>query len=78
MIASAEYSITHNSTRHIVVVHEEFEKIEAQIIRDSELIRDAVISGTVEITAMGYNTKTGLLSPLRHLVNQDAAGIAAP
>ncbi|MBS3069215.1 hypothetical protein J4441_02515 [Candidatus Micrarchaeota archaeon] len=78
MIASAEYSITHNSTRHIVVVHEEFEKIEAQIIRDSEIIRDAVISGTVEITAMGYNTKTGLLSPLRHLVNQDAAGIAAP
>lgn len=75
-IASAEYSVTHNQTRHIVIVHPQHAQIEAQMIRESDIIRDAVLSGEVEITTMTYNPKTGSLAPVRHLVNQDATSIA--
>lgn len=73
-IASAEYSITHNNTRHIAIVHGQYEKIEAQMIADSQIIREAVVRGEVEITAMQYDPKSGVLTPLRHLVNQDVQG----
>lgn len=75
-IASAEYSITHNKTRHIVIVHPQHEQIEAQMIAQSEIIRDAVLCGEVEITTMEYSPKTGRLTPIRHLVNQDAQSVA--
>jgi len=75
-IASAEYSITHNETRHIVIMHPQHAQIEAQMIMESDIIRDAVLAGEVEITTMTYNPKSGSLTPIRHLVNQDASSVA--
>lgn len=75
-VASVEYSVTKNSSQHILMLHTDLEVIdawEADLLKKSDIIRDAIIEGKLEITTAVYDSSTGRITMVRHLVNENAA-----
>ena len=72
-IASVEYSITANSSRHILLLHTNTEVLKAweeELLKKSEIVTRAVIDGTVEITTAVYVPTSGMVVPTGHLINE--------
>ncbi len=75
-VASVEYSVEKNKSSHILLLHTDLAVIdawEADLLKKSEIITDAVIKGNLEITTAVYDSSTGRITMVRHLVNEDAA-----
>jgi len=61
-IASAEYSVNNNSTRHIALLHTDLSVInkwKSELMEKSEIIFQAVERGGLHISSMIYNDLTG-------------------
>ena len=74
-IGSMEYSVTENSSRHILLLHTDTKVVnawESELLEKSDIIREAVIKGTVEITTAVYDPLSGRVTPIGHLVNENA------
>ncbi len=79
-VASVEYSVENTGTRHIVLLHTDLKVIDAwekELLQKSDIVTQAVLEGRLEITAAIYDSSTGLITMVRHLVNEDASGMAA-
>jgi hypothetical protein len=75
-LASIEYSVTANSSAHIVLLHSDIATInawETELMKKSDIICNAVVEGRLEITATVYDSQTGMATPVRHLVNEEMA-----
>lgn len=75
-VASVEYSVEKNKSQHILLMHTDLAVIdawEADLLRKSDIITDAIIGGRLEITTAVYDSSTGRITMVRHLVNEDAA-----
>jgi len=75
-VASIEYSVEKNKSQHILLLHTDLAVIdawEAQLIRKSDIVSNALIEGRLEITTAVYDSSTGRVTMVRHLVNEDAA-----
>jgi len=75
-VASAEYSVAKNDTRHILLLHSDLAVIDAweeELLKKSRMISGALIAGDLEITSAIYDSQTGRVTMVRHLVNEDAA-----
>lgn len=77
-IGSAEYSVTANLTRHIVLLHTDLEVANAwemELITKSPTIAKAVLDGALEISTAVYDSQTGMVTFMRHLENVDASAL---
>ncbi len=75
-VGSVEYSVTHNSSQHIMLLHTDLATVEgweAELLAKSKIIRDALLRGDIEITSAVYDPATGHVDFKRHLVNENAA-----
>ncbi len=75
-VGSIEYSVTKNKSQHILLLHTDLAVVdawEADLLKKSEIVTDALLAGKLEITTAVYDQSTGLITMVRHLVNENAA-----
>lgn len=74
-IGSIEYSVEHVKSRHIVLLHTNAEvanQWEADLLQKSRILTDALVRGEIEISVAIYDSATGKVNFLHHLVSEKA------